>query len=625
MYKNTVKRLLNFPKRAYKSMLTLVGNTLTSRKRFPEQNILTVIQERKIKVVATTIQCALIIATMIMTIGAGNQLFSRVSLLFTALLLGLSTISVLSIRKGHYNFSKYFSPGFMLIGASYLNYHFGPYIPATMGFTLAVLFAAMLLSKTEAVIFTVLLIILNALTFRLHTLSHYAAQHTNTFPLQLLLLNCTLFYPTIVTLVSFSEDLLTNSLKKITRQSIKLKKEIVNHKKTLRALRQTSKFLEKSRKDEENLFANMNHQLRTPITAITGISELLADTDLTSVQENYVRNLITSSNSLSDLVNDILDFSKARSTEIEVYEEIFTFQSIFDKVLQILSLKAVENNNVIETHLDCDTKIPLKGDSQKITQILSNLLDNSIKFTRNGKIKLSTQLLEQRNDKVKVKVTVSDNGIGIAKKDIARVFETYQSVNPHSQGTGLGLAIVKQLTKLLSGQVNIESKLKKGTTVSLILPLKLASKNEKLPTNAGPKLGSIRTSDKMITIKKNLSRLRVLLIEDDDLNRLVITELLKKYAIQPITAKCGNEAVNLLKKGKFNLLITDLNLPGKLAGIELIETAKELKPNLKIIVISAFSDEKVIQKAFSAGADAYAVKPFNNDQILSTIYNVLGK
>lgn len=590
------------------------------------EEVIKKIRTNKIRIVSYSLHIALILEVIFVTIGYGIGIFNLPTLIILTIILLLSTISLLSIRLKMLSFSAVFGPTFMFIAATAILYRFGPFAPSVMAYTIALILATMILSNLQVFVFTVSIMVISSLTGWLHINSSYATHTDGKYSLLFLVLGYFIYYPIVATLLTYVQNLLTNSINQVNKQTISLRKEVDDHKTTLRMLRKANTRIEKSKSEVENLFANMSHQLRTPITGINGLNELLQNTKLSRKQSNYVQNLAVASESLSQLVNDILDYSKARSSEIEINNEPFTFKQITKKLFQIQEVSATKNRNTISVHIDSELDGPMIGDSEKIAQIISNILDNSIKFTNEGKISISieSKTTVSRQNMTEAIIKISDTGIGIKKENLGKIFKSYQRSDRSIKGTGLGLAIVKQLSEILGGCVSVDSELGKGTTVTVRLPVKRTDNMKSIPQKSENDIDYSNPG-----IKKILTNSQVLLIEDDNLNRLIINEILKKYALDPVVAKSGNEAATILSEETFDLVITDLSMPGKLDGLKIIKIIKKInltqKHQTKILVLSAFSNDKTINEALSTGAHSYLVKPFKNDDLLREVYLLLTK
>ena len=358
--------------------------------------------------------------------------------------------------------------------------------------------------------------------------------------------------------------------------------------------------------------ANMSHEIRTPLNGILGFIKLLKEEELTSKQKQYINIIDTSANTLLHTINEILDMSKIQSGKFDLEFIKFDLFETLNNVQNLFIARANEKN--IEFVLDIDNDLPhtIISDEIKLKQVLSNLIGNAIKFTsENGKVKLSAKILDKNEEKVKVKFSVSDTGIGISKEAQNKIFEPFmQAENSTTRkfgGTGLGLAISKEIVKLLGGELKLESEVNKGTT--FYFELEFDYSNE-----------IIEKSDE-VNFEKEYDG-KVLVAEDNIINQQLIEALFDKRKIEIIIVENGKLAVQESEKEKFDIIFLDINMP-VMDGIEACKLIKEKKPNIPLIALTANALPGDREKYLSIGFDGYLSKPINMKELDKILDNYL--
>ncbi len=364
---------------------------------------------------------------------------------------------------------------------------------------------------------------------------------------------------------------------------------------------------EESTKSKSEFLANMSHEIRTPMNGIIGMSHLALQTSLDERQRDYISKIDSSSKSLLLIINDILDFSKIEAGKLTTENVNFDLFDVINSAVILLEFKAHEKK--LELFVDYGTDIGKNffGDSLRITQILTNLLTNAIKFTNKGEIGIIVKTLKNNMMRFEVK----DTGIGLSDEQIDKLFQSFSQADSSTTrrygGTGLGLAISKQLVELMNGRIWVESK--EGVGSSFIFEIELP--REKL-------------SSKPFTI---FSDKKILVVDDNQSWQDIIKHLLTSFGIDVVVASSGFEAIELLERSecRFDLILMDWSMP-KLDGFEtikLIQSGDFSSSYKDIVLISAFKGVEIERKASSIGIDLFLQKPVNpstlND-ILSDLF-----
>ena len=367
---------------------------------------------------------------------------------------------------------------------------------------------------------------------------------------------------------------------------------------------------------KSDFLSSMSHEIRTPLNAIIGFSQALAKESISGSAKEEVKEILNASNNLLEIVNGILDISKIEANKIEIVNVDYSTKKLISDVGNVVNSRI--GSKVIEFKTNIDDKLPdvLYGDVLRVKQIITNLLTNSVKYTKQGYILLDIQS-EQQEEDVKLTIIVEDSGIGMTKEDLEQIFTKFQRFdmdeNVNIQGTGLGMAITKGLVDLMQGEIDIQSKYGKGTTFKVTLNQKLSTK----------KLEDLHEEEQTTNIVPfNASGQKVLVVDDNKINLKVADRLLKEYNLKVELVSSGEECINRVLDGKkYDIIFLDIMMP-KMKGPEVLQNLKNII-GFKIPVVALTADviSGMEEKYTSEGFDDCLAKPIVDEDL----YHVLRK
>ncbi|MFP4091691.1 MAG: PAS domain S-box protein [Cyclobacteriaceae bacterium] len=378
----------------------------------------------------------------------------------------------------------------------------------------------------------------------------------------------------------------------------------------------------RAKKAKEQFLANMSHEIRTPVNGISGMLNLLSETPLNEEQRKYVEAIQGASKNLRVIVDDILDLSAIESGKLRFEKIGFKPDYQISAVISSFAMTASQKGIQIRQRLDPATQQVFLGDPVRLNQILINLISNALKFTYRGEIMVSTRLLREENELCYIEFGVKDDGIGIPTEKLEEVFESFRqadtSVSRRFGGTGLGLTICKQLCEMQGGGISVESEPGKGSVFRFVIPYQKGTHEDLLRQKTG-----LQQADKQESASP-LSGLRVLLVEDNDINRIYARSILAKKGCQVDIAENGLIALEKIRRKAYDVVLMDVQMP-VMDGFEATKTIRtQLNPPKSEVIIVALTANAIKgdqEKCLEAGMNDYLSKPFEPEEL----YNMLLK
>ena len=371
---------------------------------------------------------------------------------------------------------------------------------------------------------------------------------------------------------------------------------------------------EHAAKSKSRFLANMSHEIRTPLNGIMGLTELLLKNAADPKQEQYLKAIASSSETLMVVINDVLDISKIEAGKIKINNKPFSPQTAVSQVVDMMYLKAAEKG--IDLKYNSSKSLPemLLGDEARLNQILYNIIGNAIKFTRKGTVTVDVFSMAESGQDTELHIAISDTGVGIPKEEIRTIFSAFsqlEQANETQKGTGLGLTISRRLIELQGGTINVSSVVNQGTTFEIMIPFQIPNQLEMRP-------------DEDQGAFEGLKGLRVLLVEDNPINQMVTADVIVDFGAEIKVAGNGKQALEDIKSYQPEVVLMDMQMP-IMDGYDAIRAIRsdETTTHLPVIAFTAHVTEGEIEKCLSAGADDYISKPFKAEDLKKKVIRLV--
>lgn len=390
-----------------------------------------------------------------------------------------------------------------------------------------------------------------------------------------------------------------------------------------RELESAKKRAETANMAKSNFLANMSHEIRTPMNAIFGMIQLAQTLPLSPELQDYLGKIDKSSNLLLHIINDILDFSKIEANKLDIVNSQFNLNETIEQFSSLYGAQAKAKGLEFAIHVSKEVPVRLLGDNLRLTQILNNLIANAIKFTKSGSIEIFIACVGKSGDKVALKFSVKDSGLGIALKDQKKLFNMFtqadESITRRYGGTGLGLSISKRLAELMGGTLEFSSEYKKGIMFEVTIEFGYVEANGYFNENSSlrdegltEKLKNNRERERrrVLASAKSIRGASVLLVEDNDVNIQVQTEFLVQMGLKVTIVTDGLQAVELLKTKRFDGILMDYQMP-VMDGIEATKAIRRSGNETPIIAMTAAAMQSDKENCLLAGMNDYVSKPID--------------